>query len=86
MELILLYGDLALWIHIHMWTPGIYKKNCFYKSEIVIVRGDIHTQVAMLNVNMTFGGDGGVGVVDLDTRIGAKWYFSDFNVKQLYHM
>ena len=25
-------------------------------------------------------------VVGLDARIVAKWYFSDFNVKQLYHM
>ena len=47
-------------------------------------RGHIHTQVATLNVNMAFGG--GVGVVDLDARIVAKWYFFDFNVKRLYHM
>ena len=36
----------------------------------------------MLNINMTFGG---MGVVDLDIRIVAK-YFSDFNMKQLYHI
>ena len=43
----------------------------------------------MLNINMMFvaegGGGGGGGVVDLDARIAAK-YFSDFNVKQPYHM
>ena len=35
-------------------------------------RGDIHTQVAMLNVNMMFWG---VGVVDIDVRIVAKLIF-----------
>ena len=37
--------------------------------------GEIHTQVATLNVNMTFGGSGGGGgggVVELDARIVAK--------------
>ena len=29
---------------------------------------------------------GRVGAVDLDARIMAKWYFSDFNVNQLYHI
>ena len=44
-------------------------------------RGDIHIQVATLNVNMTFEGE--AGGVDLDARVAAKWYFSDFNLKQL---
>ena len=34
----------------------------------VLVRGDIHTQAAMLNVNRRLG----VGVVDLDARIAAE--------------
>ena len=37
-------------------------------SEIDL-SGDIHTEVATLNVNMAFGG---MGVVDLDARIVAR--------------
>ena len=37
-------------------------------SEIDL-SGDIHTEVATLNVNMSFGG---MGVVDLDTRVVAR--------------
>ena len=28
---------------------------------VLLLRGDIHTQVAILNVNMMFAGDGGEG-------------------------
>ena len=38
---------------------------------------------------MTFGGwggGGGGGVQVVAARIVTKWYFSDFNVKQLYPM
>ena len=45
----------------------------------IYLRGGIHTQVAMLNVSMTFGGRGG-RVVEIDAD------FSDFNVKELYPM
>ena len=38
---------------------------------LYMLGGDIHTQVATLNINMTFGGRGG-GVVDFDARIVAK--------------
>ena len=37
---------------------------------LYMLGGDIHTQVATLNINMTFGGRG--GVVDFDARIVAK--------------
>ena len=38
---------------------------------IIYLRGGIHTQVATLNVSMTFGGRG-ARVVELDARIVAK--------------
>ena len=49
-------------------------KICYITHLSVQLRGDVHAQVAMLNVSMTFGGGGGVGVgvVDLDDRIVAK--------------
>ena len=46
------------------------------------VRGEVHTQVGKLNVNDIWG----VGVVDFDARIVAKWYFSDLDVKHIYHV
>ena len=40
----------------------IYKWNKLIKAKAISpLRGDIHTQVAMLNVNMTFGGWGREG-------------------------
>ena len=40
---------------------------------VVLLRGDIHTQVAMLNINMMFRGVGvGGGGVDLDARVVAE--------------
>ena len=49
------------------------------------VRGDIHTQVATRNVNMTFGGMG-VGFADL---LMLEWWQNDIililMLKQLYH-
>ena len=41
---------------------------------VLLLRGDIHTQVAILNVNMMFAGDGGGGgeFFNFDVRIVAK--------------
>lgn len=40
----------------------------------ILIRGDIHTQVATPNINMTSGGLEGIRVVDLNARIGEKWF------------
>ena len=48
---------------------AIKTKKLVHVDLKIILRGDIHTPVAMFNVSLTFGR---VGVVDLDARIVAK--------------
>ena len=66
----------------------IYK--FFDRLQVVLLRGNIHAQVATLNNNMTFSG---MWVVDfyqilIFTLKSEKHQkcFSNFNVKQFYHM
>ena len=62
-------------------NPALVKHNTF--QLMFQLRGDIHTQVTTLNVNMTFGW---WELLNLTLELWQNDIFSVFNMKQLYHM